>query len=74
MVWREAAVQGGAVNVHKDTDTPELVHWHGQMIPSAMSMAPPRKARHSCPRSRQAPGEGCDRGGPGARAAHRFSR
>jgi len=23
-----------AVDVHNDTDTPELVHWHGQMIPS----------------------------------------
>jgi FtsP/CotA-like multicopper oxidase with cupredoxin domain len=23
------------VDVHNDTDTPELVHWHGQMIPSA---------------------------------------
>ena len=22
------------VEVHNDTDTPELVHWHGQMIPS----------------------------------------
>ena len=22
------------VDVHNDTDTPELVHWHGQMIPS----------------------------------------
>ena len=23
-----------AVDVHNDTDTPELVHWHGQMNPS----------------------------------------
>jgi FtsP/CotA-like multicopper oxidase with cupredoxin domain len=23
-----------AVDIHNDTDTPELVHWHGQMIPS----------------------------------------
>jgi FtsP/CotA-like multicopper oxidase with cupredoxin domain len=23
-----------AVDVHNDTDTPELVHWHGQIIPS----------------------------------------
>jgi FtsP/CotA-like multicopper oxidase with cupredoxin domain len=23
------------VDIHNDTDTPELVHWHGQMIPSA---------------------------------------
>jgi FtsP/CotA-like multicopper oxidase with cupredoxin domain len=23
-----------AVDVYNDTDTPELVHWHGQMIPS----------------------------------------
>ena len=22
------------VDIHNDTDTPELVHWHGQMIPS----------------------------------------
>src|SRR5579872_3845169 len=22
------------VDVHNDTDTPELLHWHGQMIPS----------------------------------------
>ena len=22
------------VDVHNDTDTPELVHWHGQMVPS----------------------------------------
>src|SRR5271170_7676596 len=21
------------VDIHNDTDTPELVHWHGQMIP-----------------------------------------
>jgi len=24
------------VDIHNDTDTPELVHWHGQMIPSNM--------------------------------------
>jgi len=24
------------VDIHNDTDTPELVHWHGQMIPSDM--------------------------------------
>jgi hypothetical protein len=23
-----------SVDIHNDTDTPELVHWHGQMIPS----------------------------------------
>ena len=23
-----------AIDIHNDTDTPELVHWHGQMIPS----------------------------------------
>src|SRR5580693_2775581 len=22
------------VDVHNDTDTPELVHWHGQLVPS----------------------------------------
>ena len=27
------------VDVHNDTDTPELVHWHGQMIPSAVDGA-----------------------------------
>ena len=26
--------QRAAVDVHNDTDTPELVHWHGQIIPS----------------------------------------
>lgn len=26
--------QRTVVDVHNDTDTPELVHWHGQMIPS----------------------------------------
>ncbi len=28
-----------AVDVHNDTDTPELVHWHGQMIPSEVDGA-----------------------------------
>jgi FtsP/CotA-like multicopper oxidase with cupredoxin domain len=28
-----------AVDIHNDTDTPELVHWHGQMIPSAVDGA-----------------------------------
>jgi FtsP/CotA-like multicopper oxidase with cupredoxin domain len=27
------------VDVHNDTDTPELVHWHGQMIPSEVDGA-----------------------------------
>ncbi len=27
------------VGVHNDTDTPELVHWHGQMIPSGVDGA-----------------------------------
>jgi len=27
------------VDIHNDTDTPELVHWHGQMIPSAVDGA-----------------------------------
>ncbi len=26
--------QRAVVEIHNDTDTPELVHWHGQMIPS----------------------------------------
>jgi hypothetical protein len=26
--------EGQPVAVHNDTDTPKLVHWHGQMIPS----------------------------------------
>ena len=26
--------QRAVVDIHNDTDTPELVHWHGQMIPS----------------------------------------
>lgn len=41
------------VDVHNDTDTPELVHWHGQMIPSDVDGAaeegspfvPPRDMR-----------------------------
>jgi hypothetical protein len=28
------AGQRVTVDIHNDTDTPELVHWHGQMIPS----------------------------------------
>ena len=27
------------VDVHNDTDTPELVHWHGLMIPSEVDGA-----------------------------------
>lgn len=27
------------VDVHNDTDTPELVHWHGQMVPSEVDGA-----------------------------------
>ncbi|MGH9865009.1 MAG: multicopper oxidase family protein [Candidatus Acidiferrales bacterium] len=27
------------VDIHNDTDTPELVHWHGQMIPSEVDGA-----------------------------------
>ncbi len=27
------------VDIHNDTDTPELVHWHGQMIPSDLDGA-----------------------------------
>jgi FtsP/CotA-like multicopper oxidase with cupredoxin domain len=27
------------IDVHNDTDTPELVHWHGQMIPSEVDGA-----------------------------------
>lgn len=40
-----------SVEVINDTDTPELVHWHGQMIPSAVDGAAeegtPRIAPHS---------------------------
>jgi FtsP/CotA-like multicopper oxidase with cupredoxin domain len=28
------------VDIYNDTDTPELVHWHGQMIPSEVDGAP----------------------------------
>ena len=28
-----------SVDIRNDTDTPELVHWHGQMIPSAVDGA-----------------------------------
>ena len=31
--------QRTVVDIHNDTDTPELVHWHGQMIPSAVDGA-----------------------------------
>ena len=31
--------QGTVVDIHNDTDTPELVHWHGQMIPSEVDGA-----------------------------------
>jgi len=27
------------IDIHNDTDTPELVHWHGQMIPSSVDGA-----------------------------------
>jgi FtsP/CotA-like multicopper oxidase with cupredoxin domain len=26
--------QGAVIDIHNDTDTPELVHWRGQTIPS----------------------------------------
>ncbi len=31
--------QRAIVDIHNDTDTPELVHWHGQMIPSEVDGA-----------------------------------
>src|SRR6202035_1677551 len=31
--------QATVVDIHNDTDTPELVHWHGQMIPSEVDGA-----------------------------------
>jgi len=31
--------QQAIVDVHNDTDTPELVHWHGQIIPSEVDGA-----------------------------------
>ena len=30
------------IDVHNDSDTPELVHWHGQMIPSDVDGATTR--------------------------------
>jgi hypothetical protein len=42
-IWSGARlVEGGqpvAIDVRNDTDTPELVHWHGQMIPSDVDAA-----------------------------------
>jgi FtsP/CotA-like multicopper oxidase with cupredoxin domain len=35
------------IDIHNDTDTPELVHWHGQMI-QARWMARRRRGRRSC--------------------------
>jgi FtsP/CotA-like multicopper oxidase with cupredoxin domain len=31
--------QQGIIDIHNDTDTPELVHWHGQVIPSEVDGA-----------------------------------
>ena len=31
--------QSTVIDIHNDTDTPELVHWHGQMIPSEVDGA-----------------------------------
>jgi FtsP/CotA-like multicopper oxidase with cupredoxin domain len=31
--------QQAIIDIHNDTDTPELVHWHGQMIPSEVDGA-----------------------------------
>jgi FtsP/CotA-like multicopper oxidase with cupredoxin domain len=33
MIWFKEG-QRAVVDIHNDTDTPELVHWHGQTIPS----------------------------------------
>ena len=48
------------VDVHNDTDTPELVHWHGQMIPSDVDGAAEegialRAARTGCAGSPSCP-------------------
>ena len=42
------------VDVHNDTDTPELVHWHGQMIPSDVDGAA-EEGTPSCARPWHAP-------------------
>ena len=50
------------VDIHNDTDTPELVHWHGQLIPSDVDGAAGRRhavraaARHAPHRVRAQPG------------------
>ena len=44
------------IDIHNDTDTPELVHWHGQMIPSdvdgAAEEGSPYVPRTGCSASR----------------------
>ena len=39
------------VDVHNDTDTPELVHWHGQMIPSDVDGAAEEGSPYILPHS-----------------------
>jgi FtsP/CotA-like multicopper oxidase with cupredoxin domain len=41
--------QRAVVDVHNDTDTPELVHWHGQMIPSDVDGAAEEGSPHVPP-------------------------
>jgi FtsP/CotA-like multicopper oxidase with cupredoxin domain len=41
------------VDIHNDTDTPELVHWHGQMIPSEVDGAAEEGTPFVPPRSVQ---------------------
>jgi hypothetical protein len=76
-IWSGARlVEGGqsvAIDVRNDTDTPELVHWHGQMIPSDVDAAA-EEGTPFVPSKLAALGKGVARGGPGGRAAHRFSR
>jgi FtsP/CotA-like multicopper oxidase with cupredoxin domain len=42
------------VEVHNDTDTPELVHWHGQMIPSDVGLGSAHRPRRFSRASRSA--------------------
>jgi FtsP/CotA-like multicopper oxidase with cupredoxin domain len=45
--------QPAIVDIHNDTDTPELVHWHGQTIPSDVDGAAEEGSPHVLPRDRQ---------------------
>jgi hypothetical protein len=41
--------QHAVVDVYNDTDTPELVHWHGQMIPNDIDGAAEEGTPHIPP-------------------------